>query len=277
MTGFIPIDSPDHPRRAYSMVNFWPLIEPFLEGRVCEIGAERGCMTSRLATHPKVDHLSIIDPRPSRFVLALSGTTDKLQVIPKRSIEALPALLPCAVYLVDGDHNYHTVSRELELICGRNEGIDPIIFLHDTSWPFGDRDLYYDTDDIPPDELHPHTNKLGAEPGERYLVEGGRYLVAGERMAMSIDSGEGMGVGNAVRDFCSNSESHWNSLSIPVLNGLTVMWGQNYPRGADVAEVFDWCTPGSAQRSFMEQLEELRIELLLHCIQVESVMARRMR
>ena len=48
MTGFLTPQHPDHPRLAYSMVNFWPLLEPFMAGRVCEIGAERGLMTRRL-------------------------------------------------------------------------------------------------------------------------------------------------------------------------------------------------------------------------------------
>ena len=126
------------------------------------------------------------------------------------------------------------------------------------------------SENIPPEGLKPHSQKLGAEPGERYLVEGGRYRVTGEGIAMSIDSGEGMGVGNAVEDFVDKGNAGWRWANWPILNGLTILWPHDHPRKGELFDSIEcfkhW--------HMLHAVEKLRIDLLLHCIEVESELMR---
>ena len=52
------------------------------------------------------------------------------------------------VYLIDGDHNHYTVTRELELIDPHFRAGDLILF-NDVAGAWSRRDLYYDKDFIP--------------------------------------------------------------------------------------------------------------------------------
>ena len=48
--------------------------------------------------------------------------------------------------IIDGDHNYFTVSEELRLIAERaGDGPMPLILLHDIGWPLARRDSYHDS------------------------------------------------------------------------------------------------------------------------------------
>jgi len=50
--------------------------------------------------------------------------------------------MPISVALVDGDHNYYTVSKELELI-GKYSSPETIIVCDDYSTRYGDKDMFY--------------------------------------------------------------------------------------------------------------------------------------
>ena len=71
--------------------------------------------------------------------------------------------------MIDGDHNYYTVSEELRLIAERagNEQM-PLLLFHDVSWPHGRRDDYFDPSQIPEDMRQPI-----AEGGGLFPVGGG--------------------------------------------------------------------------------------------------------
>lgn len=53
-------------------------------------------------------------------------------------------------YLIDGDHNHYTVTRELELIKPYFKSNDALLF-DDVSGPWARKDMYYDPDFIPPE------------------------------------------------------------------------------------------------------------------------------
>lgn len=57
------------------------------------------------------------------------------------------------VYIIDGDHNYYTVYRELELIHRKYKPADMVLF-NDVSGSWARRDLYYDPEFIPPEFLN---------------------------------------------------------------------------------------------------------------------------
>ena len=67
--------------------------------------------------------------------------------------------------MIDGDHNYYTVSEELRLIGERAPGAElPLLLFHDVRWPHGRRDDYFDAEQIPAAARHPV-----AAAGERHL------------------------------------------------------------------------------------------------------------
>jgi len=53
-------------------------------------------------------------------------------------------------YIIDGDHNYYTVYRELELIHQKYKPTDVVLY-NDISGSWARRDLYYDPSFIPPE------------------------------------------------------------------------------------------------------------------------------
>ena len=68
----------------------------------------------------------------------------------KRSLDYLvsPEFNGFDVYLIDGDHNYYTVTKELELIHSRCKSGDLLLF-NDVTGAWARRDLYYDPEFIP--------------------------------------------------------------------------------------------------------------------------------
>ena len=52
--------------------------------------------------------------------------------------------------VIDGDHNYYTVSEELRLIGERAAGAElPLLLFHDVCWPHARRDDYFAPELIP--------------------------------------------------------------------------------------------------------------------------------
>ena len=52
--------------------------------------------------------------------------------------------------ILDGDHNYYTLSEELRLIAERASGARlPLLIFHDIGWPLARRDAYYAPERIP--------------------------------------------------------------------------------------------------------------------------------
>ena len=69
--------------------------------------------------------------------------------------------------IIDGDHNYFTVSEELRLIGERAPGAElPLLLFHDVCWPHGRRDDYFDAELIP-EELPPAARRRGAAGSSR--------------------------------------------------------------------------------------------------------------
>ena len=99
------------------------VIEPVLRSsgarRVVEIGALRGENTVKVlaALGPDAE-LHVIDPAPefdpSEHERAFAGRYEFHRGL---SIDVLPDLPPVDAALIDGDHNYYTVSNELRLLA----------------------------------------------------------------------------------------------------------------------------------------------------------------
>ena len=77
--------------------------------------------------------------------MALATEHDGLELIRETSLRALATIELPDVVIVDGDHNYYTVSEELRLIGDRGGGAElPLLLFHDVSWPHARRDDYFD-------------------------------------------------------------------------------------------------------------------------------------
>ena len=149
------------------------------------------------------------------------------------SLEILPTLEPCDAYFLDGDHNYHTVRAELEII-GKMARIDsrnasPIIFLHDVAWPWGRRDLHHESSTVPADLRQPSSDRLGVLPDEDELVEGGMRSPGLYSIALHA-GGAKNGVLTAVEDFLSSPVGRgWTSMIVPAAYGLGIVFQPSAP------------------------------------------------
>ena len=119
---------------------------------VVEVGAFAGDLTRVLVDWAAGAgaRVGAVDPAPQPALVALAREHPELELIRETSLEALPRIpLPDAV-VIDGDHNYYTVSEELRLIGERAPGADlPLLLFHDVCWPHARRDDYFDAERSP--------------------------------------------------------------------------------------------------------------------------------
>ena len=99
--------------------------------------------------------------------------------------------------IIDGDHNYYTVSEELRLIDERAPGARPLLMLHDVGWPHGRRDAYWTPERIPEEHRQPMVERPFIFPGEPGVVDAGMPMYA----AAEREGGAGNGVLTALEDF----------------------------------------------------------------------------
>src|SRR5262249_15595075 len=111
--------------------------------------------------------VATVDPEPPKELLARSREHPELVLHQKTSHEVLASLdgVPDAV-IIDGDHNYFTLSEELRLIAElAGDASLPLLVFHDVGWPHARRDTYYDADRIPEDKRPPIGKDVGVVPG----------------------------------------------------------------------------------------------------------------
>lgn len=212
------------------MYPFWgPVIAPLLDAlgadTVVEIGAEQGRTTRLLCERAagRNGKVIAIDPQPrfdvSAWELEWGG---RLQVIRARSLDVIAKLPAADAVLVDGDHNYFTVSRELEAMDtgAKNRGEAPPVFLlHDVGWPYGRRDLYYDPESIPFEHRH-DAARAALHPGRK---EAGGSGVNGDLWNAVEEGGPRNGVLTAVEDFISERPEQFVTTLLPGWHGLAIL------------------------------------------------------
>jgi hypothetical protein len=188
---------------------------------VTEIGAYAGDLTGDLAdwAEGRGGQVVAIDPFPQPALSDLAEQRESVELIREPSEEALVQAPRTDAVVIDGDHNYYTVSRELRTIadCFADETL-PLLLLHDVRWPHARRDAYYSPESIPSGERHEYAN--GAVfPGVSQLVEGGlRY-----RDVATHEGGPGNGVLTALEDFLAEHEALRFAI-VPAFFGLAVVW-----------------------------------------------------
>jgi hypothetical protein len=213
------------------MQRFWgPLMSrlcDIVQARaIVEVGLRAGLQSERLLEYCR-DHgteCHLIDPVPpwnlEGLQALLAGNGHFHQAI---SLDALPGLV-ADLYLLDGDHNWYTVHRELEIIretaasAGRSF---PIVCLHDVAWPYGRRDLYYEPRRIPTSDRQPYARR-GMRIGHSELLPSGGFNHRHDNALR--EGGPRNGVLTAVEDFLAETDEALRFTTVPVFHGLGVIW-----------------------------------------------------
>lgn len=253
----------------HSLAEFRELILPALEAvspsGIVEVGSETGANSKVLVdwagAHSAVLH--IVDPDPVDELMNPEPVTEHLQVVAEYSPEALPGIGPADVYLMDGDHNYYTVTRELETIdelCDRF----PLVLLHDVGWPCGRRDLYYAPDRLPSDRVHPHSWDDGVTLDNPGMIRGG-FRGEGALAFARREGGPANGVLTAVEDF-RQQRPGLAYHQVPSMFGLGVLYSEDADWAGAIRDVF-----GPYDRHpLLERLERNRLELYLRVIELQD-------
>lgn len=228
-------DDPGH--WGHSMANMAELILPILEAAevttLAEVGAYAGDFTEVLVDWAAGADARVvaIDPLPQPTLIELSERRPELELIAETSAVALRDMeMPDAV-IIDGDHNYHTVSEELRWIGERSAGADtPLLLFHDVVWPHGRRDAYYAPDRVPPEYQDSIVEGVGVFPGEPGVTSGGLpYKWAAKR-----EGGPRNGVLTAIEDFLDGRDRMHLAI-VPMFFGLGVAWHRDAPWADAVA------------------------------------------
>jgi hypothetical protein len=227
----------DPGRWGHSLANlaevFFACLDVAAPSSVIEVGAYAGDITRLLVEWAQSSDTKIwsIDPDPQPALVALADEHAELELVRKPSLDALAELPAPGAVIVDGDHNYYTVSEELRLIAsGAQEGGMPLILCHDVCWPHARRDSYYAPERIPPEHRQPTVEGGYVFPGEPGLKEGGLIYQWPARQ----EGGPRNGVLTAIEDFLSTRDDVEFAI-VPAFFGLGVIWPRSAPYGEELA------------------------------------------
>ena len=220
----------------YSVANFKEVVLPALElvgaKSIVEIGSECGAFTLELFAHAERlgGKLITIDPAPDASALQFMAAwrdSRHFKFVQTTSHEAIPALPEANAYIIDGDHNYYTVGRELELIHETQGQNYWLAFMHDVAWPCGRRDWYYSPERLPTEHVHPHSRNGGVTLDQPGVVPWG----FGNPAVVSVGVKEGgpkNGVLTAIEDFLAG-HPELEFQVVPAFFGLGVIYARNAP------------------------------------------------
>jgi hypothetical protein len=259
----------DSARWGVSMAQVAEIMLPCLDAAgvksIAEVGAYAGDLTRVLVAWAAGAgaRVQAIDPVPQPGLEQLAAERPELELIRLTSLAALPEIaLPDAI-VIDGDHNYHTVSEELRLVGERaDEDALPLLLFHDVLWPHGRRDDYFDAEQIPADARHPVAGEgNGIFPGDPGVRAGGLpYPRSAAR-----EGGQRNGVLTAVEDFVAGREGVRLAV-VPAFFGFAAAWDTARPWSDAVAGIlgpFD-------RHPVLERLECNRVEHLARAYELQT-------
>jgi Methyltransferase domain len=257
-----------------SLVNSAELLIPCLDAAgarsVVEVGAYAGDLTRLLLEWAAMAQARVwaIDPSPQKELVALSEERSDLELVHATSHEGLKTIpLPDAV-IIDGDHNYYTVSEELRIIADRAaRGSLPLLIFHDMSWPHARRDDYFAPELIPEDYRQPTVEGGGLFPDEPGIRFGGLPY----KWPAAREGGPRNGVLTAVEDFVE-ARGGLRLAVAPVFFGLGVVWDAEISWSDDIAEILEpW-----DHNPLLERMEANRVFHLasVHFQMVQVALAR---
>ena len=241
------------------MNRFWedvisPVIIKVDAKHIVEIGCKDGKNTMKILNYCKQNNAkaSLIDPFP-QFDKDIELYKDHYTLYEDLSLNVLYKLKDYDVVLIDGDHNYYTVYHELKTIEKHfsNEEM-PIIFIHDISWPYARRDLYYNPDTIP-DRFRQPYEKKGILMDQGSLAEIGG--INAHLFNAIYENDLNNGVLTAVEDFISQTNVRLDFIKFECFNGLGVLVSQNKKN------IVEFIHDLQASDSLLKKIEKNRNEL----------------
>ncbi|RVU04468.1 class I SAM-dependent methyltransferase [Novosphingobium umbonatum] len=179
--------------------------------------------------------LTVIDPAPDAEFLHWQMLQPQVISVAAHSLDAVGLQNDVDAWILDGDHNYHTVSNELRMVSSLadRDGRPVLAFVHDVGWPWGRRDFYGQPDRIPSHARHAAGRHLPAVPDELCLWGGDQAAYAVQ------EGGPRNGVLSAVEDFLRDSREMDLSLAyahVPAIFGLGVIYDKAAPYAAALAQ-----------------------------------------
>lgn len=253
---------PDAIQWGYSLENVAEIMQPCLEARgtetLLEIGSFAGELTESLLEWgtPKGVKISTVEPLPPEELRGVVSRHPELTLIEDTGVGALEGLdgLPDTI-IIDGDHNYFTLTGELDKIAEMaGDGPLPLLLFHDVCWPHERRDTYYAPDRVPDSERQPLGENCTIEPGNPGLSDGGLPF----EWAAAHEGGPKNGVLTAIEDFMER-RGGLRLAVVPVFFGMGVLWEESAPYADAVANSvapFD-------RNPVMERAEANRVALLV--------------
>ncbi|MCA9370694.1 MAG: glycosyltransferase [Candidatus Peregrinibacteria bacterium] len=205
------------------MYAFWdnvlaPLLMILQPSVVVEIGCETGKCTRKLLEYlaPRNGVLHAIDPAPILNIAQWRQEWGSAFVLhPQRSLDVLANSTNAQMVCIDGDHNWYTVFHELKILERTCSTCFPLVVLHDTSWPYARRDMYYNPAQIPPEYVQPFTY-------EGIPIDSGHTI--NKHLANAAQEGGARnGVLTAIEDFLQQTTLPIHHTILPGFHGLSIL------------------------------------------------------
>ena len=204
---------------------------------VVEVGAYAGDLTGFLLNWAERSGARVlaIDPSPQPELVRLSHERSELELHQATSHQALRELPLVEAYVIDGDHNYYTVSEELRLILDRTTADAlPLLMFHDVSWPHARRDDYFAPELIPAEYRQSTIEGGGLFPGLSEPRPGGLPY----KWPAAQEGGPRNGVLTAVEDFVEKLDG-FRLAVVPAFFGLGIVWHTDAPYAKALAAILD--------------------------------------
>src|SRR5262245_43010295 len=237
VTSYYHRTNPDE--AGYSLGNFFEIWAACFDAAgvrsLIEVRAEGGRLTQELLrwSAPSGAKVTAIEPAPvSDLIELIEEHPDDLKVVEETSLEALEHVPIADAIVLDGDHNYYTLSNELRVIAERAGERMPLLMFHDVCWPLARRDQYAAPDRIPAEHRHPYAEAIRLEPGNPGTVGRGLPFEWG---ALE-EGGPRNGVMTAIEDFMDEHEGLRLAV-IPMFFGCGLLWPEDAPWAEEVAEI----------------------------------------
>jgi len=233
-----------------------PIFKEFKIKNVVEVGSSSGYNTLKLIKYAEANNgvIHCIDPFPEYDYKKLEEEyKNYFKQYLGLSLEVLGKLKNVEAVLIDGDHNWYTVFNELKIINDEYEEF-PIVMFHDTSWPYGRRDLYYNPENIPEEFKHKY-EKNGIIPKQSELSEFGRNNLLNNTI---FEGGEKNGVLTAIEDFIEYSQLDLDLYNFNVFNGFSILLTKDKSLKLKNTEIIT-----KANENFLKQSENLWLDCLI--------------
>ncbi|MEU6036220.1 class I SAM-dependent methyltransferase [Actinomadura sp. NPDC047616] len=226
---------------------------------VVEVGVESGQVSAVYADLGATVYC--VEPNPDERLREFLSAHPRLNLVEGTSPEVLGELPAADLYVLDGDHNYAVVRRELAWIM--EHAPDAVVVLHDVLWPCGRRDFYYQPSPLPPSDVHDSTRDGPTvwhdEVTPAGFVGDGAYTVA------THAGGERNGVLTAVEDALADDGADWRFEIVPAVFGFGVLARDGVP---GTAELFAALRPYTSS-ALLAAMENNRIALYTRVLQLQ--------